>query len=200
VHQTVAATGAASVTPSAVPSEQTLLKGTISEDQLAGQKDGYIVDPVPYVPTENTKFSLVLACGKRQPADDKFVRAEQASGYGKDDLYYRFQQFVSYYGSTSGSEAVADVKKSTPCPIYVADDVEMKYTGEVPIPAIAGIDTQFAFCAKTTIVPTQHCYVVLARGNFASGISLSGVQVSNQAIRDELTKLAALAGAALLKV
>jgi hypothetical protein len=187
-----------SVTPSAAPTEQTLLRGMVSEEQLASMNCEYSKRPLAYIASESAKFSLISTCGSPQPSDAKSVLAEQSSGYDKSD--YRFEQSLSYYGSTSGTEAVADVKKSARCATEDPDDAGMTYAGEVAMPAITGIDAQFAFCSQSDIIKVQECHAVLARGSFATSVSVDGEPMGGRTASTELTKLAALAGASLLKI
>ncbi|GAB2921089.1 hypothetical protein GCM10027280_05120 [Micromonospora polyrhachis] len=97
-----------------------------------------------------------------------------------------------------GNQVVAEVKRRTTCRTYDSREGTPRLTGELVLPALPGVDAQWAFCeriARSADRAYQACTVYLARAEIVSKVR---VRTSEQAdARELLPQVAAVAAKAL---
>lgn len=170
--------------------QQTLL----TEDVMAGQGLTHIGQPHPVLTAENTRHALVQVCGTRMASDDKIDRAWEAFWGARRQQVFDAHQMAVHYDGMAGAAAIGEIQQRLTCGTYV-DNTVHTIVGTLPLPAVADVDAEYAYCETMSHGPVTFCTVLLARGNIAAALKVEGM--NDKDTRDAARNLAPLLGTAL---
>ncbi|KAA2265711.1 hypothetical protein F0L68_03830 [Solihabitans fulvus] len=144
----------------------------MTDEDLAGQGGHAQGPPVPVMPAENVKYSLVRACGITPPSNAKIHAARQAQWFTdrKPDPSLSVSQLTVAYQGTTGAAAIAEIRELLTCQDYQDGSITRTVTGDETIPAVAGADAQYVYCENEN----ASCVMLLARGDLATAVTVRG--------------------------
>ncbi|MGO1056643.1 hypothetical protein [Crossiella sp. CA198] len=160
-------------------------------------KAGYWEDVVfqPFIESENRKNALIHSCDHPQADQriDHIARVEwQAANL--DSKIIVLEQFVVHHRDGRAVETIAEAKQQLSCGACRDSQLTFTVTGELVLP---GVDAQHAVCGWQEELGFGSC-LLLAKGDIAVATALRSR--SEQAVHEELTRIAPVVGSAIAQV
>ncbi|MCO1576006.1 hypothetical protein M8C13_09590 [Crossiella sp. SN42] len=151
-----------------------------------------------FVEAENLKKGLVRSC-EPSPSD---LRVDDASliGWSPVDVeggdLTGLEQTVTHYRDGRAAEAVADAREQVACGKFHYAGTTYRVTGELALPALAGVDAQYVVCGKADPAFLGiGCLLVVGKGDLAVVSLVRGL--SNKAVPAEVRRIGPLLASTL---
>jgi hypothetical protein len=158
-----------------------------------------IAEPRPNPVTENNPFHLVKMCGESLPTESSGRHAQTVQFSGE---HTGVSVQIGQFEGVTGADAIAEVEHAVGCGTSETRGGDAgSISGAVPLPPTPGADAQYAFCQNWTGSSTQTaCYLLVAKGNYASVADISVYGDGNNTVSPSLlSRVAALLTTALAR-